>query len=68
MAESQATDKGTSEVIPSNDANARFGELMQRAQHGGERFLVTRHGRPAAAIVPIADLERLRTLPVQSAA
>lgn len=68
MADSQTANKGTSEVIPSNDANARFGELMQRAQHGGERFLVTRHGKAAAAIVPAADLERLAKLPVQNAA
>lgn len=47
------------EVIGAEKANARFGELCTRAQHGGDRFLITRHGRPAAVIVPVADLEKL---------
>lgn len=33
------------------EAKARFSELIDRAGRG-ERFLVLRHGRPAAAIVP----------------
>ena len=48
------------EVVSSNIANQRFGELCTRAQHGDERFLVTRHGRPAAGIVSLKDLELLR--------
>lgn len=55
------------EVIAAERANARFGELCTRAQHGAARFVITRHGKPAAAIVSIADLERLG-VPVQSAA
>jgi prevent-host-death family protein len=33
------------------EAKARFSELLDRVSLG-ERFLVLRHGRPAAAIVP----------------
>jgi len=33
------------------EAKARFSELIDRASRG-ERFLVLRHGRPAAALVP----------------
>lgn len=54
------------EVIGAEKANARFGELCTRAQHGGDRFLITRHGKPAAVIVPVADLEKIGAL--QSAA
>jgi prevent-host-death family protein len=39
------------------EAKARFSELIDRASRG-ERFLVLRHGRPAAALVPVpADPE-----------
>lgn len=34
------------------EAKARFSELVHRASRG-ERFLVLRHGRPAAALVPV---------------
>jgi prevent-host-death family protein len=34
------------------EAKARFSELIDRASRG-ERFLVLRHGRPAAAIGPV---------------
>jgi prevent-host-death family protein len=33
------------------EAKAHFSELIDRASRG-ERFLVLRHGRPAAALVP----------------
>jgi prevent-host-death family protein len=33
------------------DAKARFSELLDRVSRG-ERFLVLRHGRPTAALVP----------------
>jgi prevent-host-death family protein len=34
------------------EAKARFSELVDRANRG-ERFLLLRHGRPAAALVPV---------------
>ncbi|HYW24064.1 MAG TPA: type II toxin-antitoxin system prevent-host-death family antitoxin [Terriglobales bacterium] len=37
------------------EAKARFSELIDRASRG-ERFLVLRHGRPAAAVVPVPPL------------
>lgn len=36
------------------DAKARFSELLDRVSRG-ERFLVLRHGRPTAALVPAAE-------------
>jgi prevent-host-death family protein len=40
-------------------AREQLAELVNRAAYGGERPVLTRRGRPVAAIVPIADLERL---------
>lgn len=40
-------------------------ELVNRAAYGGERFVVTRHGKELAAIVPLEDatlLDRVRSL------
>ncbi len=41
------------------EAKARFSDLMARAVHRGERFLIARRGRPMAALISVADLERL---------
>jgi prevent-host-death family protein len=41
------------------EAKARFSELVNRASHGGERFLIERRGKPVGAIVSAEDLARL---------
>ncbi|MCH9651149.1 MAG: type II toxin-antitoxin system prevent-host-death family antitoxin [Deltaproteobacteria bacterium] len=48
------------EVIGAFDAKTRLSELLARAEHG-ESFVITKHGRPVARIVPdqVADLERV---------
>lgn len=35
------------------DAKARISELVDRAEHHGQRVVILRHGKPAAAIVPV---------------
>lgn len=45
--------------IPVTQARADLAELINRVVYGGERVVVTRHGRPLAALVSAADLERL---------
>jgi prevent-host-death family protein len=35
------------------EANARFSELVDQAEHHGKRVIILRHGKPAAAIVPV---------------
>lgn len=50
--------EGVNEV-PSEDARRDFGELLSRVGFGGERIVITRHGKPVAALVSIADHERL---------
>jgi prevent-host-death family protein len=35
------------------DAKARLSELVDAAEHHGARIVILRHGKPAAAIVPV---------------
>jgi prevent-host-death family protein len=35
------------------DAKARISELVDQAEHHGQRVVILRHGKPAAAIVPV---------------
>ncbi len=44
------------------EAKSQFSDLVRRAESGGERVLVHRHGRPVAAIVSPDDLRRLEAL------
>jgi prevent-host-death family protein len=44
------------------DAKNRFSDLLRRAEHGRERVVVQRHGKPVAAIVSTDDLRRLEAL------
>ncbi len=47
----------------STDASpAAFAEAMARAEHDKERVVVTRDGRPVAALVPIEDVEALEAI------
>lgn len=36
------------------EAKAHLSELVDAAEHRGKRILILRHGKPAAAIVPVA--------------
>jgi prevent-host-death family protein len=51
--------------ITTAQARKHMAELLNRAAYGGERFVVTRHGKGLVAIVPLEDvtlLDRLRAL------
>ncbi|MFG2968829.1 type II toxin-antitoxin system Phd/YefM family antitoxin [Streptomyces sp. NPDC048288] len=52
--------------IPVTQARAELAELINRVVYGGERVVVTRHGKPLVALVSAADLERLEELPESS--
>ncbi len=41
------------------EARDQLGELVNRAAYSDERIVLTRHGRPVAALVPIAVLQEL---------
>lgn len=43
--------------IPATEARARFSDLINRVGYGGERIVLTRHGKPLVALVPAADLD-----------
>ncbi|WP_314173682.1 type II toxin-antitoxin system Phd/YefM family antitoxin [Streptomyces winkii] len=48
--------------IPVTQARAALADLINRVVYGGERVVVTRHGKPLVALVSAADLERLEEL------
>ena len=37
------------------DARENFAEIINRVAFGGERIVITRHGKPIAAIVSVPD-------------
>ncbi len=48
------------EVVSVADAKRRFSELIERVGRG-ERFLVTRRGKPVLALVPADEVDRAET-------
>lgn len=46
--------------IAADDIRSQLGELWGRVGFGGERILITRHGKPIAGIVSVADVKRLQ--------
>lgn len=51
--------------ISTAETRKHMAELLNRAAYGGERFVVTRHGKELAAIVPLSEvtlLDKLRSL------
>ena len=51
--------------VTTAEIRRNMAELVNRAAYGGERFVVTRHGKGVAALVPLEDaalLERMRKL------
>jgi prevent-host-death family protein len=46
-------------------ARAELADLVSRVGYSGERILLTRHGRPLAALVSVADLETLERRPAE---
>jgi prevent-host-death family protein len=51
--------------VTTAETRKNMSELINRAAYGGERFVVTRHGKELVAIVPLEDatlVDRLRGL------
>jgi len=51
------------EQVSTGEARKNLAELLNRSAYGGERFVVTRHGKELVAIVPVEEaslLERVR--------
>ncbi|WP_405615555.1 type II toxin-antitoxin system Phd/YefM family antitoxin [Streptomyces sp. NBC_00076] len=47
---------------PLVEARNQLGQLVGRVRHGQEHILITEYGRPAAALIPISELEELQRL------
>jgi prevent-host-death family protein len=45
-----------------SEARGEFSTTVNRVAYGGERVVLTRHGKRVAAVVPIEDLELLESL------
>ncbi len=48
--------------ISAMQLRASIGDVLNRIQYRGERVVVERKGEPVAAIIGVADLQRLETL------
>lgn len=48
--------------VGSSSAREQLPDLLNRAAYRGERFVIERHGKAVAAIVPLADLDQLEDL------
>jgi prevent-host-death family protein len=44
------------------EARKRFDDVVNRAAYGKERVLLTRRGRPLAAVVPVEDVKVLQAI------
>jgi prevent-host-death family protein len=64
MAVSAATVEGGEGMATLDTTKAKdtFGDTVNRAAYGKERIILTRRGKPVAAIVPLEDLELLDEL------
>jgi prevent-host-death family protein len=49
-------------TLDTTTAKDTFGDTVNRAAYGKERIILTRRGKPVAAIVPLEDLELLDEL------
>ncbi|MEU9150111.1 type II toxin-antitoxin system Phd/YefM family antitoxin [Streptomyces sp. NPDC048417] len=54
--------KASMETYPLVEARNQLGRLVGRVRHGQEHILITEYGKPAAALIPISDLEELQRL------
>ncbi|MCE7005209.1 type II toxin-antitoxin system Phd/YefM family antitoxin [Kibdelosporangium philippinense] len=48
--------------MPISEARDHLGEVVAKVEHAHERTVLTRHGRPVAALVSIEDLRRLEAV------
>lgn len=51
--------ESTTGKITTRELRGQLSDVLGRVMHGGERIGVTRHGRLAAVLVSVADLEAL---------
>jgi prevent-host-death family protein len=49
-------------TLETTKAKDTFGDTLNRAAYGKERIILTRRGKPLAALVPLEDIELLEEL------
>ena len=49
-------------VLKASELRDNLGDALNRVGYRKERIIIEKHGRPAAALVPVEDLEFLRAL------
>jgi prevent-host-death family protein len=42
------------------DVKAHLSDVVDQAEHRGKKILILRHGKPAAAIVPVSALQQAK--------
>jgi prevent-host-death family protein len=50
------------QAVSATEARSKLSDLISRAQYSEERTILTRHGKPVAALVSMEDLKALRKL------
>jgi prevent-host-death family protein len=48
--------------ISTADARTQFADVINQVAYGGVRIVLTKHDKEVAAVIPIADLEKLALL------
>jgi prevent-host-death family protein len=48
--------------MSAGQAKAHFAEVVNRAAQGKERIMLTRGGKPLAAVIPVEDLEVIEAI------
>jgi len=48
-----------SKTVPLTEARARLSELLDELERRHEQVIITRNGRPAAVLLPVAEQEAL---------
>ncbi len=50
---------------PLGAARGNFAEIINKVAYGGERIIITKHGKDAVAIIPLDDLNLLEAIETQ---
>lgn len=57
--------QSTPTEIPASEVRGQISEVISRVAYGGERVVISRNGKAQVAVIPIADLDRLKQLDEQ---
>ena len=51
-----SNDFGDADTVTTRELRESLSEIVGRCAYGGDRFVIERHGKPLAAVVPIEDM------------